>query len=294
MKIEDIFGKYTDKVGQLHIYQRAVKKNTDDVLQQLAKHKASVDTHPELKDIIHSLDNMFFSFASNGELGVFAHRKTDVDGKIKQAYLHKNRQYQWLLAEAYELYEDFVEEAYAYAGFVDIDLWPLHDFGSISYSEIKSKDYAWFLNQARSKKDLPQSALNRLRLKLPEYEKIEKDNALKVDFHFLIIAISLIRHIIVHNGGVVTNRDDFIELILKKAGRSSLGDKASLWKKNIEACFGVGEYSNTIMLLEIPINDLHPLNASVNQWDQISSLLVTAAHALYDALFSKYSSQARA
>ena len=47
----------------------------------------------------------------------YGYKERRLEDQKRAVWRHKNKQYQWLLAEAYELFEDFIESAYGFAGF---------------------------------------------------------------------------------------------------------------------------------------------------------------------------------
>ena len=284
MNIQEIFSRYTEAVAQLHLYQRAVKANAAKELVELDRYAKALEDHPDLKELPASVDNMIFRSARDGEHRVFAHKKTSFQEKVSRIFYHKNKQYQWLLSEAYELFADFVEDAYAYAGHIDNDFWPLSDFGSISLSELKAKDFDWFAAQARAKRDVPQSALNRLREKLPEFADLEKNNKIDVDLKLLVVLVEHLRHLIVHMGGVSKDREKFIEEVLKKTGYSSKGKAAEEHIAFINGFFADGKQKNTIVLLEVRVNPEIPLDIHVDIFSLLSSGLVSCADALSESL----------
>lgn len=284
MNIQEIFSRYTEAVAQLHLYQRAVKTNAAKELAELDKYAKALENHPDLKELPASVDNMIFRSARDGGHRVFAHKKTSLEEKASRVFYHKNKQYQWLLSEAYELFADFVEDAYAYAGYIDSDFWPLSDFGSISLSELKTKDFDWFAAQARAKRDVPQSALNRLREKLPDFADLEKNNKIGVDLKLLAILVEHLRHIIVHMGGVSKDKDKFIENVLKKTGYSSKGKAAEEHIEFINGFFADGKQKNMVVLLEVRVSPEIPLDIHVDIFGLLSSGLVSCAHALSESL----------
>jgi hypothetical protein len=286
MNIQEIFSRYTEAVAQLHLYQRAVKANAAKELVELDRYAKTLENHPDLKELPNSVNNMIFRHARDGGPRVFAHKKTSLEEKATQVFYHKNKQYQWLLSEAYELFADFVEDAYAYAGYVDNNFWPLSDFGSITLSELRTKDFEWFANQARAKRDVPQSALNRFREKLPDFADLEKNNKINLDLKLLVILVEHLRHLIVHMGGVSKDKEKFIENVMKKTGYSTKGDAADEQIKFINGFFADGKQKNTVVLLEVRVNPEIPLDIHVDIFDMLSSGLVSCAHALGEALIA--------
>ena len=125
MNIQEILSQYTEAVALLHLYQRAVKANATKELAELDRYAKALENHSGLEELTTSVHNFIFRSAHDGGHRVFAHKKMSLEERATQVFYHKNKQYQWLLSEAYELFADFIEDAYAYAGYIDNNFWPL-------------------------------------------------------------------------------------------------------------------------------------------------------------------------
>ena len=145
---------------------------------------------------------MLFYDAKTGEArSIFGRREISVEDRMKAVVLHKNKQYQWLLVEAYEAFEDYIEDVYAYAGLIDKNLWPCRHFGNISLSELSNKDFNWFRNKIDTIRN-KDSISNQFRKVFSNIEEIETKNELNINLKLTIVLIENLRHIIVHKGGM--------------------------------------------------------------------------------------------
>ncbi len=63
--------------------------------------------------------------------------------------------------------------------------------------------------------------LKKLRTKIPNFKKLEINNNLGIDFQLMIVFYSKIRHLSVHEGGIVPNKELFIKKVLDEANISS-------------------------------------------------------------------------
>ncbi len=284
MEIAEIFARYTNAVSQIYLYQSAVKTNAKKELEQLVMYERSLEEIPELKGVPLSAHNMFFLSAENGKPYFFAYKESSLEDKKKAVVLHKNKQYQWLLAEVYELFEDFIEEAYALAGYKDKNFWNLTDYGNISISDIPSKNFEWYRARTEAKREKPQSILNHFRSKLPRISRTEKNNHFDVNLRLAITLVEQLRHIIVHNRGVVSNREEFIADVFKELGLSEKGKAARRDREFIESFFGHGEYAGTILLLEIPTNPGMPFEVHIDIFESLSRYLLAYAHLVKESL----------
>ena len=164
---------------------------------------------------------------------------------MMQIVLKKNRAYQCLIMDAYEKFEDAIENIYAYLGKNDINFWPLHEYGNKKYNEINTLDFSFYLSQAEKRKN---GAIGIAKLLIDRFnQNIESDG---ITLKNKLIVVEKIRHIIVHKGGIVEDKGKFIELISKECGLHNNGVSNKTLKIYIEYFFGGGEYSNMINLIE--------------------------------------------
>jgi hypothetical protein len=286
MEIMELFEQYAGRVAQIHLYQRAVKKTAQNELQQLEEYAKSLEERPDIKNLSSSYDRMLFPDAKDGIHRVFGSKVSSVEDRQLAVILHKNKQYQWLLAEVYEEFEDFMENAYAFAGLSDNNFWPLNDYGSISLEELKEKDFEWYVKQAKKKRDVPHSILNQFRKAYPDIANIETDNMLKINLKLSVVLIENLRHVIVHKGGVVTDKQKFMEDVLKKSGLYNNGKYKKEYVDRIESLFGTGEYENTVCLLEVRVKPELPIDIHVNLFDVLSGYLMAYAHLICEFMES--------
>ncbi|MGZ8181779.1 MAG: hypothetical protein ACXWT1_07470 [Methylobacter sp.] len=289
MEIIEIFKKYTDEVSQIYLHQRAVKDTAKNELKRLIQQEKTYEkiyeeNPEELKEIFLSAHSLSFRIAKDNSPYFFKYKKNSLEDKKIAVILSKNKQYQWLLAEAYEAFEDFIEYAYAHAGYTDKNFWPLNDFGNISLSELEEKNFEWFVFRAKEKRDKPQSILSHFRNKFPLLQQIETNNKLNTNLKLAIALVEQLRHHIVHTSGVVSNKEQFIEKILKKSGLYNNGKFDIQHKEFIEEFFGSGDYKNTIALLEISTNPEIPLSTYLDVFECLSGYLMAYAHLVAECL----------
>jgi len=285
MTLEEIYKEYCIKIAYVELHQRSINNITNEELKKLKNNKDAFEQIPSLS-LPASVDNFYFRDAENGTSTLLAYAECSAEEMIDITIHHKNRQYQWLLAEAYEVYEDFLKNIYAYLGFKNNELWVLSDFGSITLKDIKTKDFYYFQNQSKNKKGIPQTILSRLRNILPKYDSIETNNKIDSDIKLGIILIEKLRHVIVHCGGMVKDKKGFIELVLKDAGLFNSGKYKQKIVESISRFFGEGPYSNTILLTEvkgIPLYGVPPqiMTGEINVLEILINVLLASAYAIY-------------
>ena len=130
--IASLWEDYTERMAEIELSQRATKDIASSEWKESIRYAEQVKNFPDAQSLSVSLHNMTFREARTGHLSVYRQRRIDMETRQLNILRRKNRQYQWLLAEAYEEFEDYVHKVYAYCGFVNSDFWPLCDYGSIA------------------------------------------------------------------------------------------------------------------------------------------------------------------
>ncbi|HED04401.1 MAG TPA: hypothetical protein ENI60_06505 [Candidatus Fraserbacteria bacterium] len=269
-------------MSEIELFQRAAKDSANKELRLMNEYASSLKDDQELKEMPSSIHNMTFNDARTGNTRSYNRTERSYEERSLHILLHKNKQYQWLLAEAYEEFEDFLENAYAFYGSINNSFWPLRDYGSISLSELSEKDYEWHVEQARKKKDIPHSILNRFRKQFPELKVIETKNELKTNLSLAITLIGKLRHIIVHKGGQVDSKDDFIKIVTQQSGLYNNGNIAQENLDFINEFFGENEYSNLITILEVRVRPEIPLDIHVSLFGGLTNFLMAYAFLIYE------------
>lgn len=241
-------------IADIEVYRHSVESAADREYGHLLQQKENV-VNSGLNGTI-ALHNMFFQDATSGQPVFYGFRDIAIDQAILNLVRHTNRQHQWFLAEAYELFEEFVKHAYAFMGMNDPTRWPLRDFGGIQWDEVQSKDYQWFLEQARAKRDAPLSMLRQFRKVLPRMASVEPNNRYNCDLQVAVTLVGQMRHQIVHAKGIVSDKMAFAEEMIRKLGYSGAGMAPHL--KFIEQTLLVNSEDGAICLLNIPAPDSPP------------------------------------
>lgn len=218
MNVTDIFEDYCARVAQVHFQRKLIE---DAVRREVARLHEQEHIRSELSMPAHepfSTQNMSFKSATSGELRFYGFASSTARALIEAQIAVVNRQYQWLLVDAYELFEDYLEGIYASMAVTDKSSWPLRDFGEATIDELPGKNFDWYLEKSRNKKEVPYSILNRIRLKHPALGHVERANHLNVHLLVAVALIEQMRHHIVHTRGVVSKPDDFYAKVLNKQG----------------------------------------------------------------------------
>lgn len=281
MTILEIFRSFTVAIADIEFYRSSVESAANREYRHLFEQK-SLMTAEDLA-IFTSSHNMFFQDATSGQAIFYGSREVTVDDAISSLVRHTNRQHQWFLAEAYELFEEFVKRAYAFMGMDKPSLWPLRDFGGIQWGEVKSKDFQWYLEQARTKKDAPLTMLRQFRKVLPRMAMVEKDNRLKCDLQTAVMLIGFMRHRIVHARGIIPDKAVFTKDLLSKLGHSGKGMDAH--QDFIDGTLLLGKEDGAIRLLSVPAPDSQPpFHIHYDIFTDLIRYLLLYAHQTYLSL----------
>lgn len=103
-----IFDKFAERIFQVSLLQRATRKLIHEEVDSLVQMKETGGEYT-------SVDGFIYYRAADGAVRSLRARHADVDRALSDCRFHKTKQYQWMLAEAYEAFEDFLEESYAAA-----------------------------------------------------------------------------------------------------------------------------------------------------------------------------------
>lgn len=155
MNIETIWLSYSERMAEIELFQRSTKDAAKEELKALHDYGKKMESRSEYKEVSLSTHNMTFRNARFGQAHFYHHKSLSIEDCQQEVVFRKNRQYQWLLAEAYEEFEDYLHKVYAYyayCGFIDANFWPLSDYGNIKLSERDSLDFNWYVEQSHKKK----------------------------------------------------------------------------------------------------------------------------------------------
>lgn len=280
MEFAAIFDRYTRDLASVHANHIMIREESEREFQRLLEQDGRRQEAKLPPSQILAQSNHSFRTAVTGALHFYDFRDYTLKDQMDALVVRTNRQYQWLLAEAYELFEDFLEHFYAAAALANKNLWPLRDYGSLTLSELDSATFESLLQRAREKKDKPQSLLHPLRSKLPLLNRFESTNALKTDLWFALNFIEKLRHHIVHTKGIVTSKADFSEQLLKRCGMYNNGQPNQAIIDLIDDYVRPLDTAYYVRLLEVSLPPHGPFRQRLNMFAELSELLPAYAHLL--------------
>lgn len=253
--LDKLFDAFKDKIVQVNFTQSFTKSVSDTAFNKLRK-ECEIAKEQDRESSITKMTNMICKDILKNQKIVIGFKDASYSDSLQILQLQHNRQYQWLLAEAYEAFENYLINLYAYSGYLDNDFWEEREFGKEVADGIRNQDLAWFIEQTRhNHKNLPAGILKQVNKKIPSLAQIlasrKRGDPLNIDYEFTIILVSKLRHKIVHSHGYA-NKKNFIKSRLKEF---PLANKSSAEKQDyidaINSLFGNGQLENLIVLLEV-------------------------------------------
>lgn len=274
MDTDAIWTKFSKAIGNIIVFQRKVKFEYNTTIENLFKLDEELRQHDN-KNFLSAGHNMSFVDPRTNEHIFYDFRYITVDEDKTQSLLKKNREYQFLIMDAYEQFEDAIEEIYAYLGMNDINFWPLQEFGDIKCNEITFKDFNYFKERAAKRKG---GAIS-IAKKLITYFSCN-ENIYGIDLETGIIFIEKMRHVIVHNRGKVTSIKDFIEKIVKETGKP-INKIPKATSEFIKWYISSEKYDQIIVLDEHKVKkDSFPFPMERSRFDDLINILLVCIYIL--------------
>lgn len=219
MELDEIFRTFSHRLTEIELLRRAGKDVAAREFKKYLQLAGEAERHPDQAPLYLSTHTMLFYEAQTGEAAVYGGRKLSAEDRVRMVGERKNREYCWLLVEAYEEFEDYLERVYAFLGKQNPEAWPLADFGNVRLSELEAKDFAWHLETVKRKhRQRPKEILKRLRALYPDLEVVERTNQLGVNLRVALELIESLRHKVVHARGEVADLEKFTKGVLKRCG----------------------------------------------------------------------------
>lgn len=264
--IENRLDKFFNEVATIQHYQRLsanVAKQT--ITDLLNRERSLAHLPPDDRELLSSSVDLFsFYNPYTGTIHPYSHSKLTNKETARLVHLHKNKQYQWLLVEAYELFEDFVASLYELVR------------GDYEYFRL-SKDGDAAMPFSELKKKVP-LIITMMREKLPELATIEVENKINTNLRLYTRMTEKFRHIIVHKNGKTDDAEKMIADVLKWANLASDKVREPEARAQIANYVGVGDDAGVIVLVEQPIIQAGGFTMNVNRHENLVNALM--AHAL--------------
>jgi len=216
------YEEFLSNIAEVELLSRQVKNSIKKEYELMVKnHQSFIERG--LEQHSSSFHSMGFHSLTNGALIFYHHKAVDFDRRVQYLTDRYNKHNLWLVAEAFEYFEDLVELMYAHLGHKEPSAWPSKETKGETSTSLSEKPFEWFLQKSKSHKKLS-AKLECIRRRFPSLAIIEKSNYFGIDFRFTICLIEMLRHIIVHNSGRISDFQKFLARLFKQAGMSNNGN----------------------------------------------------------------------
>lgn len=264
MEPQAIFDKFAARIFQISCLQRSTRKLIHEEADSLLQMKEAGGEYT-------SIEGFIYYRAADGAVRALKAREADVDQALLNCRFHKIKQYQWMLAEAYEALEDFLEESYAAGAMRTGSLWWLSDYGNVAPSDVDESNFQWLLERARRKKDRPFSIVERLRASSENFRRLEMEDATKANYRIALVLIEKLRHVIVHNNGYIDDLDAIVNKAVGQCGKDARF-KAHM-KEIFESYLELHDGRPIVCLLEVNVGKEDPIHRFGGYNDSLGQLL---------------------
>lgn len=253
MQIDEIFDTFRERVVKMELFRKVVNETTQKELARFGGLVRADADHPD-DGFSHftSSQSMAFYDPETGILTPYGFTESRAEDRVHQLVRQKNRQYGWLLVEAYEEFEDFLERTYAWLGEHDWRAWRLGEFGNVRFAELSHHPFSWYLEAVNRKfAQQPKAILDRLRDLYPHLERTEERNKLSRNLRVSVELTANLRHKIVHTRGTISDKTAFVEQVLTECGRWNNGQPKAEHRALVETYLSANPDDCFISLLEI-------------------------------------------
>ena len=240
--------EFRSSIERLFFYQSEVLSSSGATITKLNHN------HPD--DEIALAENYYYLSECTGKKEYFGSRVYEKETFVAKLIDIRNRQYQWMLAEAYEEFKKYVV---AQAKLVVLS------------PRLDSEQVAKFEKRINGGRDIPSSLLSFMRDNLTGFSKHESAYGSDLNLRFAYTLVRFFREQIVHERGVVWDKKSFIDKVISKSGIS--GKNANL-SNHVYSFFGSGDNENTILLIEKPAPSFARTGAFTNDFRVLAGYLL--------------------
>lgn len=238
------FDKLLEKITNADVYKRETARIFQHHGARLVEH------HEQLPDWINREEHgqayfVRYKSPSTGEETTITTKTYKLDDQLELNTLHKLKTYQWLLAEAYEVFEDYIERVYADCGVRGSKLW----VRPAGWKYDCSKELSHYYNPRRKGNGTPFLQLKAFRERSAHFREheVKKGRHYRVQF----VLIEKFRHLIVHEGGYCRDFKSFMGSICRELDGTSIDGVRGY----VESYFIPHRGAKLIDLLELPVED---------------------------------------
>ncbi|MCY4629041.1 MAG: hypothetical protein OXE58_15935 [Acidobacteria bacterium] len=254
MEIDEIFDTFCLRVTEIELYRSVARDTTRPVVRRLDEiAQAEADRTGDVS-VPFSVQSMGFRDPESGEYVRYGAAVSRTEDRAQQVVRQQNRQYGWLLVEAYEEFEDFLERTYAWLGRHDWQAWRLGEFGNIRHAELSEQPFRWYVETVRHKfAQNRRKILDRLRDLYPGLADREARNKLGRNLRLSVELIANLRHKIVHSRGRISDRNDFVRDVITQCGLWNNGRPKAEHREAVEKYLSPDADDWVVTLIEVSV-----------------------------------------
>lgn len=244
--LNQIYTDFTNTIVNIHNYKQFAKISTHRSFifyqEQLEKSKEG-----NIEDF-GSINNLFINNIENNQLTHIGKNENSMEDLLKTVIQQQNRQYQFFLVEAYEVFEDYLDSLYAL----------MCQNSALQFDEkVKNK---------------PLKKLRKIRELFKTIQLLEGKNPQKLDYFFMILLVSVLRQYIVHERGIIPDIEKFQKDILEPLGTLPKELNIDNYKNEILSYVGKKDNQYFIVLLEQNHREDKKFNG-VKYYDTLNELI---------------------
>jgi hypothetical protein len=286
--LESHYSRMMATFADLQILQSTIRTSTRRAIQQSLENSARFEAQGEA-DPSYSLHHMHFRSLAEGSNVFYAKSLRDSEEMRRDMHSHENKQLRWIIVEAYEAYQDFIDVCYACALHLGENLWRADELKRVEDGAGQAPPTLQSLLKTASKNLITGDAYSkvaRFRKHFSEVRSAEAQRALGHAPNFVLALVEQLRHIIVHQGGRVYSRKEFEKQVLSKAGVWNNGRPAQMYVNELSFYLAEHQGQYLVRLSSAPTPDL-PFG-EISRVDSLLDIVLAYAQFIYaDLLLPK-------
>ena len=300
MEIDAIKNGFFYAIEQINLIKTATRFDSQ------SKRKNLASLCDELKLTNRSIDEPHYCWEqmisyklNNGEHFRYGMRSQSFGDAITQSWLHENRQYQWMLAEAYEIFEDLIIDLFVFSVLKDPQLWgdlKLTYPSRKNIPDVPGKEQLndeWIRGNIEKLPSKVTNFLDIFRKKNPTIQQIEDTNFYNINVKLVIVMLAQFRHKIVHARGKIIDPELFIKKIEDQSSLTKIQKKKFAYPSADLVKSFIGKISNKannedtsfcILLVDQPSDIDYGLPITRSRLEFAIHILVSYADALIELI----------
>jgi len=272
-ELNKLFDEFSQKVLEIDVLKNLSKESEELQLTKIEEQLKHYDKNNiDLENFTHfstfHYTNIFRD--RNESIGISEKSLLDLHDSIR---FNLNRQYQWFLVEAYELYEKYVYDLYLLINSNDNSFFTTSELKKIPKIIIELRKKLIFMNNYELGNDNYLKGINLNACMQRE----------KIDYQFYMALILELRNSIVHDRGIVKDKNFFLEKMFKKNNILEK-EKKKEYLQNMEQFFGIGKYENLICVNELIVNSNKSFTCSKDRLNLLLGDIVSYSGLLKDLI----------